>query len=251
MKVYLGVGHGHRSDGSFDPGAEGDGWTEQSAGDYIVRRTAEDCRRAGFEVKDEAFKRDPNFPGTTRAANAWGADVVVEVHHDWSGAPEGAFGHWLTKEGKKVADNIQEAVGRAGFPLRPSWHKQRTDLYILRHTNAPCVLYEVGKIGQGSLDTPKELEAMGRAIAKGILDWAGVQDTPEDAEEDVVKRLIHVKQRGGTAYELVDNPADPGSYALRPVPNRAAAEALTGRENWSQETVIMSEEDFEKMKVLH
>jgi len=220
MKVYVGVGHGHRSDGTFDPGAVGGGWTEQSAGDYIVHQIAKLLRAAGFEVKDEAFQRDPNFPGTTRAANAWGADVVVEVHHDWSGAPDGAFGHWISQAGKAVADDIQQAVGRAGFLLRPSWHKRRTDLYILKHTNAPCVLYEVGKIGSQHLNTEKELRMMGSAIARGIMDWAGVaapEEPQEPEEDDVLKRgdkgpkVDYFQRRINDALGV--EPGEPGSIA--------------------------------------
>jgi len=188
-KVYLAVGHGHKDDGTFDPGAVGGGWTEQNAGDIIVKEAAKVLAAAGFDVRDEAFKDDPNFPGTTRAANAWGPDLVVEVHHDWVGAPVGAFGHWYTKAGKTAADAIQLAVGRSHFPLRPSWHKRRTDLYILKNTKAPCVLYEVGKIGQVQLNSPHELRMMGRAIATGIMNHFGVsvQDTNENEEYDVAE----------------------------------------------------------------
>lgn len=69
-------------------------------------------------------------------------------------------------------------------------------------------------------------------------------------EEDDMKKLIHIGKRGGTAYELVDNPADPGDYALRPVPSRSVAEAITGREGWSQETIVMSDAEAARIKIL-
>lgn len=177
-RVYLAVGHGHRDSGSFDPGASAGRWNEQSAGDHIVAEAAAVLRDAGVTVKDEANQRDPNFPGTTKAANSWGADYVIAVHHDWTGAPPGAFGHWISGAGEALADDIQRAVGEAGFPLRDDWHKRRTDLYILKNTRAPCVLYEVGKIGQGDLDTPAELRAMGRALAAGIAHHVGIDAQP-------------------------------------------------------------------------
>lgn len=188
MKVYLAVGHGLRPDGTFDPGAAGGGWNEQSAGDYIVDEAARLLEDAGHQVFSEAFSDDPNFVGSTRKANEWGADVVVAVHHDWVGAPEGAFGHWYTTAGKSIADQIQKAVGEAGFPLRPSWHKKRDDLYILKNTIAPCVLYEVGRIGTGTLDTEQELRNMGRAIAAGVAAWGG-SPLPE-GDDDVDKNTI-------------------------------------------------------------
>ncbi len=177
MKVYLAIGHGLKPDGrTFDPGAvSADGrWSEQSAGDVIVAEAARMLRSWGVEVRDEANGDDPNFVGTAHAANAWRADAVVEVHHDWNRAPLGAFGHWYRNADKPLADAVQAAVGAAGFPLRHDWHKARADLYILKHTEAPVLLYEVGRIGQVDIDTPTELQGMGRAIATGIAQYLGV-----------------------------------------------------------------------------
>lgn len=185
-RVYLAVGHGDRDNGTHDPGAVGGGWTEQTAGDHIVAEAARILRSHGLTVTDEANRDDPNFPGTVRAANRWDADYVVEVHHDWIGAPPGAFGHWLSADGKALADDIQAAVGAAGFLLRTSWHKRRTDLYILKHTNAPCVLYEVGRIGHDVIDEPAELRDMGAAIATGILAHLDLSVTATPIEDDAM-----------------------------------------------------------------
>lgn len=188
MKIYLAVGHGERPDGTFDPGAVGGGWSEQSAGDIIVAEAARVLRDAGLQVKDEADQDDPNFVGTATEANRWGADVLVTVHHDWIGAPVGAFGFWVTGAGKRVADSIQQAVGDAGFPLRPSWHKYRDNLYVLNKTNMPACLYECGRIGQDKLNTEAELKAMGRAIAHGVADWADVP-LEDDMDKDTIAKI--------------------------------------------------------------
>lgn len=175
-KVYLAVGHGLRDDGIFDPGAVGGGWSEQTAGDPIVATAASELRRWGFNVMHEAHRNDPNFRGTVRAANAWGADVLVSVHHDWTGAPPGAFGHWVSPAGKQVADAVYDAVQAAGFPMRPRWHKYRTDLYVLNRSDMPAMLWECGRIGD--LNTKPVQEKMGRAIAEGIASHFGTIPTP-------------------------------------------------------------------------
>ena len=176
-RIYLAVGHGVKPDGvTYDPGAVSvDGkWSEQQAGDVIVAEAADELRLRGFEVKDEAFQNDPNYRGSVAAVNAFRADLAVEVHHDWSQAPEGAFAHWYWPEAKPLADAIQEAVGAAGFPLRPDWHKRRTDLtFIKTPEQHKVVLYECGRIGQPDLDSAEELRKMGRAIAAGIAHAAG------------------------------------------------------------------------------
>lgn len=186
-KVYLGVGHGEKPSGGHDPGASAGKWTEQSAGDIIVSEAARLLRDAGVEVKDEAFKNDPTFIGTTKQANSWGADFVVEIHHDWSGAPPGAFGHWISSAGKSLADDIQTAVGDAEFPLRNDWHKKRTDLYILKNTEAPAVLYEVGRIAQKDLNTEAGLRRMGQAVATGIARHLGVDLQDQDEGETMAQ----------------------------------------------------------------
>lgn len=189
-RVYLAVGHGDKPDGTHDPGTVGGKWTEQTAGDFIVDEAAKVLEAAGVTVYSEANTDDPNFPGTTRQANEWDADYVVSIHHDWIKAPTGAFGHWVSSAGKALADDIYSAVGDAGFPLRSSWHKKRTDLYILKNTKAPCVLFEVGRIGQDDLDTEVELRDMGRAIAAGIARHLNI---------DLEKEEPVAQSAGGTA----------------------------------------------------
>jgi hypothetical protein len=200
VKLLLAVGHGIRSDGVFDPGAtSADGrLDEQRAGDIIVAEAARVLRGMGATVRDEAFKADPNFGGSIVAANSWPADYAVEIHHDWAGAPEGAFAHWYSPAGKALADDIQAAVGAAGFPLRPDWHKFRSDLSFIKKTNMPSVLYECGRIGQGSLDTPVELMAMGRAIAAGIAKHVGLNQAPlpqevPDMTPDEVRAIVRAE----------------------------------------------------------
>jgi len=185
VKLLLAVGHGLKSDGTYDPGAVSANGklTEQSAGDVIVAEAARVLRDMGATVRDEASKADPNYAGTVKAANAWPADYAVEIHHDWIGAAEGAFGHWYRADSKAFADSIQAAVGEAGFLLRPSWHKWRSDLTFIKATRMPSVLYECGRIGQGTLDTPEELRAMGRAIARGIALHVGLQLEPTEEDD--------------------------------------------------------------------
>lgn len=187
-RVYLAVGHGQRDDGRHDPGAVGGGWNEQDAGDHIVAETARLLEAAGVEVYSEANTDDPAFKGTARQANAWGADFVVSIHHDWIKAPLGAFGHWYSAAGRDLADDIYRAIGDAGFPLRPSWHKRRTDLYVLKATRAPAALIEVGRIGQH--DTAEELRGMGRAVAAGIARHLNIDLEEDDVDPNVLRKLI-------------------------------------------------------------
>ena len=200
IHVFYANGHGIQPSGRHDPGAvSADGrWNEQSAGDHITAAAAAASRSAGLTVTHEAFTDDHNYVGTTRRANELGVDLVVEIHHDWNRAPEGAFVHWhpSSSDGRALADHVLEAIGAAGFPLRRDWHKPRGELYILRNTRMPAVLVEVGRIGQASIDEAAELEAMGRAIAAGVHAHLGVtppsHDWPELSPTDGMLRLAGV-----------------------------------------------------------
>lgn len=200
-RVYLAVGHGLKPDGSFDPGTSGGGWTEQTSGDIVVQTAADFLAQSSVDAYSEAHSDDPNFVGSTSKANEWGADYVVAVHSDWPGAPSGAFVHWVSDAGKALADDIYDAIEDSEFPMRPSWHKYRDDLYILKNTHAPCVLVEIGKIGDTMLNEEHELEDMGIAIAQGILNHLGIDEPKEEDDmahlsEDDQKWLAEFVQEG-------------------------------------------------------
>lgn len=203
MHVLLAIGHGTTPTGVFDPGAmTADGRkSEQTEGALIVPPAANRLRAAGVTVTAQRV-RDPNFAGRTgytQLANRLGVDLAVSVHHDWRGAPRGAFGHWAGGAGtaaerqrrqtvnKRAADAIYNAVQDAGFPMRPAWHKPRTDLTFTTATRVPAVLWECDRIGEVT-----DHDRYGRALADGILDFLGVA---------VPGRTITVGDRGPDVAE--------------------------------------------------
>jgi hypothetical protein len=184
MKVYWAVGHGITKIGVDDSGAKGGGQTEQTAGDIVVKSGADTMRSWGVEVRDESYSNDPNFQGTDDLVRAWGADLLVSVHHDWVGDPPGStppgfFALWYRANGRALGEAIEAAVARAGFAIRPyPADGYRSDLSILKTVGAiPNVLLECGRIGQY---TPEQLRRLGVAIAYGIADYAGIRTTTQE-----------------------------------------------------------------------
>lgn len=176
--VDLSVGHGKKDSGVYDPGASGGGQTEQSAGDIAIR--ACERRLSSYDgirvISVEDHTDDPNYDGSIRRINADPVpDLAVTVHHDWSGAPDGAFAHWYegAGEAKRAADLIVQAIGQAGYPIRGDWHHAR-NLAFVRRTKCPAVLLELGHIGQHSTE---DLKALGRVVADGIAAHAGATVT--------------------------------------------------------------------------
>lgn len=173
--IALDVGHGIKSNGVFDPGARSkDGkWTEQQAGDVVVAEAAKLLRQAGVKVYSEAHSDDPNFVGSVKAANTRQVDLAVTIHHDWNQAPSGGFGFWYpgSVEGRRCADAILAAYKRNGLPVRNPWHKSRGNLYYLRNTSMPSVLWECGRIGEYS---KAQLLTVAKAIAQGIAEYLDI-----------------------------------------------------------------------------
>jgi N-acetylmuramoyl-L-alanine amidase len=87
-KVFVAPGHGRKPDGTFDPGAVGraDGreFVEHDLNTKVANALAGALKRCGVEVVLEqgGGNHDPNFIGSTRAANASGADYAIEIHHN-------------------------------------------------------------------------------------------------------------------------------------------------------------------------
>lgn len=180
MTVYLAVGHGERPGRPHDPGAVKGDVTEQTLGDPIVREAARLLRSWGETVIDEAYSDDPAYVGTVAAANAAKVDLVVEVHHDWSGGVDAAHGFWWPQStaGQRAVRAILSAVGSAGFRVSDAHTKARSDLYLLRNTSMPAALIECGRVGGTQTDTDAERKAMGAAIARGVAAYMGIVPGP-------------------------------------------------------------------------
>ena len=177
--IYLARGHGIRPDGVYDPGAAGNGWTEQTAVDVVAPVVTADLERAGIRVIDEG-ENDPNFVGSIRAANHLDVDACIALHFDWSrGWDSHAYHHSTSVEGAKLAHAIVKALSRAGRPIKAPGAWDRDGLAIVSKTKMTGVLVELGRIGDPSNDEISELEAIGHAVAAGIANHYGVTIPPE------------------------------------------------------------------------
>ena len=221
--VFIAVGHGRTPAGVIDSGARNqhqDGSkSEQSEGGIIVAHLARLLRSAGVRVTAQR-PGDPNFSGRqgyTAEANRLQPDLALSVHHDWYRAPRGFFCHWAGGAGtwlertarqrvnKRAADAMFAAVQQAGtFPMRPSWHKPRTDLTFCTGTRVPAVLIECDRIGE-----VRDHEGLALAIANGVCDHLGIPRPPVDRTITVGDRGPDVAEWNATLARLF--PAHPAS----------------------------------------
>ena len=184
-KIYIDQGH---NPSSFNTGAEGNGLREQDVTYAVGQELANLLRRSGnYEVR--LSRNSPNeVLGTSNAsslrervqdANAWGADYFISIHTNGSTDPsaEGveAYAYARNSPAFRLGDDIvNDLVEATGFPRRGMF--VRPGLYVLKKTNMPATLVEIGFISN-----PGEAAVMrnnpglfARGIYNGIVEFTGL-----------------------------------------------------------------------------
>ena len=185
IKIYIDQGHNPVNPNA---GAEGNGLREQNIVYRIGQELATLLRQNGnFEIRLSRPTPETQL-GTSNAsslrarveqANAWDADYFISLHTNASelAAATGseAFVFSLGTPAARLADamlaGLQESTGLAtrGVFARPS-------LYVLKRTDMPAVLLELGFI-TNTRDARLMNESPGlfaRGIYEGIVSYTGV-----------------------------------------------------------------------------
>ncbi len=169
--VVLDAGHGGEN-----PGATYNGRQEK---DDALALTLEIGRILEANGVDVYYTRDTDIFETpiqkAQEANRTGADYFVSIHRNSSPIPNQYTGietlvYNRYSEAANLAENINEELEKVGFANQGI--NERTNLAVLRRTQMPAVLVEVGFI---NTDADNELfdarfYDIARAIADGILE---------------------------------------------------------------------------------
>lgn len=181
MKVAIDAGHGLNTPGKRTPDDERE-WSFNNM--VVLALIAELKRYENVEVlrlDDPTGKTDVSLTERTRKAKAWGADVIISVHHNANTSKWGAWGGVETlvhqsadKTTLALAEVVQPAIV-AAMCLRNRGIKRRSDLHILnagRTYGIPAILTEGGFMDSttdiGTLRDKAKLQAQGKAIADGV-----------------------------------------------------------------------------------
>ncbi|MGH2653899.1 MAG: N-acetylmuramoyl-L-alanine amidase [Actinomycetota bacterium] len=192
MDAYIGVGHGLRPDGVFDPGATSGGLEEHDLAISVVDAYADALRTSGVKVEDESHSgsgHDPNFIGSARRANELRVKYADEVHFNAGGGTgvEVLVHPRSSSMNKKACRAIAAGIGNVlGLPVR----RDRglflaTGFGFLTGTDMPSAIIEVAFLDttadRRAIRRKDALEDVGAAIADARLAFLGVS-APEARE---------------------------------------------------------------------
>ena len=180
-KVYIGVGHG-----GSDPGAVCGKFKEKDLALEIAKYCDAYLKKYGVETK-MSRRNDSEVWLEQRIAqaNAWGADLAIDVHIN-AGKGDGAevYHTLYGGTGKKLATNILKEMKKTGQNSRGTKVKKNAkgeDYFgFVRDVDCPSVLCECAFIDSKDveiIDTKAERKKMGEAIARGILKTLGIKIT--------------------------------------------------------------------------
>ena len=185
IKIYIDQGHNPRNPNA---GAEGSGLREQDIVfrigillDSLLRQNGNFETRLSRPTESTQIGSSNSESLRLRVndANLWGADYFISLHTNASSIPSATGIEAFAYSSPSAAFSLGEDILRelsAATGLSNRGMKVRPGLYVLRKTQMPAVLVELGFITNANdaflMNNRPELFAEG--IYRGILDYTGV-----------------------------------------------------------------------------
>ena len=178
MKIFL-------SPSNQDENRYAWGGTNEAA---VCRKIADSCKayleKKGFSVK---LMQEESMETRVAAANIWGADFYIPIHTNaFNGTVSGTRMFYYTEGGK--GHDLCKAIFNRLAPLTPgaSENIKRGTFYELKYPSAYACYIEVDfhDVPETAKWLVEHTEEIGRTIAMGICDYAGVE-----AEAEILYRV--------------------------------------------------------------
>ncbi len=221
FKIAYGAGHNRYTSGRRIPKELDSKETrEWELNDRIARYFAEAAARYEgvglLRVDDPEGEAAVDLSARCIAANSWGADFFLAIHHNGgidlgTGGGIVAYSYPGSAKGAEYRDAIYEAcIAATGLRGNRAEPKAEASLQVLRQTNAPAVLMEYGFMDSRS-DAPVILtEAYAKQAAyatmDGIAGTAGLKkkenETETGQEEQKVNVTLHVLKKGSSGEQV-------------------------------------------------
>ena len=215
MKVYIDIGHGERTATSAsDPGAVSGGHVEHNMNIVTGNALAERLQSYGYDVMVE----QGNLPidASARAANAWGANLLISCHYNAGGGKRGEVIHSIRAGSKQLASAVTSGLKAAGQGIVNVYYKlnstKTADYFgILRNSIMPAVIVEPCFIDNASdinlADTEEKQRYIGFCIADAVASVYGGKgaSSVETWKTDIMNQAM--------AKELITQPHPPDEPA--------------------------------------
>jgi N-acetylmuramoyl-L-alanine amidase len=188
-KVFVAPGHGRKPSGTFDPGAVGHAgarqFVEHDFNTKVANALADALRRCKVEVvlEDGGGDHDPNFIGSTKAANDSGADYAVEVHHNAAGGSgsEVVVNDRTSAANRQLAGKMAAKMAGA-LGIRNRGVLARAREHFNRETGMPSCIPECAFVDsatdQAVLDRSDYATTVAEAICEPLCEFLGVAFQP-------------------------------------------------------------------------
>lgn len=203
-KVYIGVGHG-----GSDPGAV-KFLVEKDINLKMALACRDYLKAAGVETKiSRETDKDSSINEKVAEANAWGADLALDVHNNAGGGDGAEVYHSVCYgTGAELAKNILaelEAIGQNSRGTKIKKNSSGKDYFgFIRSTTMPAVIPECVFVDNADdaaqADTGEECKMFGVAIAKGVLKTLGItaDAVPEQAAEQEAEQEEKTQETNDT-----------------------------------------------------
>ena len=184
MAIKIFIDQGHNPEG-INAGAEGFGYREQDI-TYAVGARLGELLRADERFEVRLSRNSPtevlgtsnatSLAARVNAANSWGADYFISIHANASTNPAAngteVYVYRTPSTAAELAEDVLEGiVERMG--TKDNGVRVNPSLYVLRRTQMPAILVELGYITNAE-DVRKMTEdpwGFAQGIYNGILDY--------------------------------------------------------------------------------
>lgn len=232
LKLALDAGHHRYTSGkrclkTIDPNQTRE-WVLNDRLARLVEQKLEGYDCTILRVDDTTGEKDVTLASRVQAANVWGADLYLSIHHN-AGVNEGAGGGIViytapgaSQQAKKVQQAVYErTVAQTGLRGDRATPLAEAKLYVLTHTKMPAVLGEFGFM-DSTTDVPVILtDEFAVRAAQGIVE-ALVQTYGLKKREDTMTQQQFDRMLAGWLQRQGDKPASSWSRM-----EEAAAAGLT------------------------
>ena len=202
FKIAYGAGHNDATANGIPESIHKPFVNEWRLNDKIARFFEEAAKQYPVEllrVDDPEGLEPVSLAGRCKAANDWGADFFLSIHHNAgiNGGSGGGLVAFCWKKGTDAAkyrDAIYDACMDSGGIEGDRWDATpEKGFYVLTNTNMPAVLMEYGFMDSVTdapiILTDEYAKAMAYATMEGIAKVAGLEKLPKPEKKDVFYRV--------------------------------------------------------------